>query len=86
MGMIETHMKKVPDDKTALQYATEVLDRAKEKIYEDGGDGCECEILTPAKFEQIWNDQENLKKTDEIKEKYRQLTSEGRVIFLEMDW
>lgn len=79
-------MKRVPEGKTAAQYAGEVHERAKEQIYEEGGDGCECEILTLAKFEEIWEDQENLKKTDEIKEKYRKLTEEGQVIYLEMDW
>lgn len=86
MGMIQTFMKRVPEGKTAAQYSGEVHERAKEQIYEEGGDGCECEILTPAKFEEIWEDQENLKKTDEIKEKYRKLTEEGHVIYLEMDW
>lgn len=86
MGMIQTFMKRVPEGKTAAQYAGEVHERAQQQIYEERGDGCECEILTLAKFEEIWEDQENLKKTDEIKEKYRKLTEEGQVIYLEMDW
>lgn len=89
MGMIQTLMKKVPDDKSADVFAGEVAARAKAQMDEDAGnshDGCDCRVLKLENFDEAWNDQENLKDTPEIREKYRQLTQEGRVILLEMDW
>ena len=89
MGMIQTLMKKVPDDKTPSQFVQEVQERALAQMNEDAGnshDGCECRVLEAQDFDVEWENQENLKKTLEIKEKYRNLTNEGRVILLEMDW
>lgn len=82
-------MKKVPDDKTPGEFAGEVEMRAQAQMDEDAGsshDGCDCRVLKPEDFDEAWNDQENLKDTEEVREKYRKLTEEGRVILLEMDW
>ena len=82
-------MKKVPEGKAPGVYAGEVEQRASRQMNEDAGtshDGCRCWVLKSDEFDEQWEAQENLKNTEEIKEKYRQLTSEGQVIVLEMDW
>jgi hypothetical protein len=89
MGMLQTIMKNTPEGKIPSEYAGEVYARAVAQMDEDSGsshDGCECWVLKPEQFDEYWESQENLKNTDEVREKYRKLTDEGRIIVLEMDW
>ena len=84
MGMIQTFIKKTPEGKTPWEFRSEVEKRLPE--YSVGADGAIVGFLTPDNFDEHWDNQENLKKTDEIRDKYRKLTSEGKVIFVEIDW
>jgi hypothetical protein len=84
MGMIQTMIKKVPDTKTVFEYLDEVRVRLPE--FSAGAESAEVDILSPAKFDEVWTDQDNLKDTPEIKDKYRRLTETGRVIYVEIDW
>ena len=43
-------------------------------------------IVTSEAFEEDWFNDEKLKKTGEIKAKYRKLAKNNRVLFLEVDW
>jgi len=87
--MLQTIMKNTPEGKTPSDYAGELYNRAVAQMDEDAGsshDGCECFVLKPEQFDEYWESQDNLKNTDEVREKYRNLTKEGRVVILEMDW
>jgi hypothetical protein len=42
--------------------------------------------LDESNFEEYWEHQENLKKNDEVKQKYLDLSKQGKVIFVEIDW
>ena len=43
-------------------------------------------IVTSETFEEDWFNDEKLKKTGEIKAKYKKLAKNNRVLFLEVDW
>lgn len=91
MGMLQVQMRKAPDGKTPTEFLREVEARCNVLASQGDADGDRPEgatafILTPEKFEETWASQENLKQTPEIKEKYRQLTLEGKVIVAEIDW
>ena len=97
MGMsIEYSMSRIGDEDTFLK-----LDEAKkicrkvvdnyisEVEYEDGKNAIDeynWHIVTPEGFEEDWFDDEKLKKTGEIKAKYKKLAKNNRVLFLEVDW
>jgi hypothetical protein len=56
---------------------------------EDGKDAVDeysWHISTSETFEEDWLNDERLKKTDEVKAKYRKLAENNRVLFLEVDW
>ena len=57
--------------------------------YEDGHDAIDdyaWHIVTPERFEKDWENDEKLKKTAEIKTKYKNLVKNNRVLFFEVDW
>jgi hypothetical protein len=39
-----------------------------------------------AEFEELWNEQQNIRDTPEIKSKYKELASKGQLIAVEIDW
>ena len=43
-------------------------------------------IVTPERLEKDWENDERLKKTDEIKAKYKNLVKNNRVVFFEINW
>ena len=43
-------------------------------------------IVTVEAFEEDWFNDERLKKTGEVKAKYKKLAKNNRVLFLEVDW
>lgn len=65
---------------------SEYIDDIKREDGEDAIDDYSWHIVTPETFEQDWENNENLKKTDEIKTRYKNLTKNNRVLFLEVDW
>ena len=97
MGMTtEYTMKRIGNEDTFLKLdeATRIC-QAKVAAYisdvkmEDGEEAIDdyaWHIVTPEKFEKDWENNENLKKTDEIKTKYKNLAKNNRVLFFEVDW
>jgi hypothetical protein len=91
MGMIVTYLKKTPEGKTPLEFCNECHRNVANLIANGDSDGDRPEggnasILKLEAFEEQWNTQENLRKNSEVKEKYRQLTAQGQVIVIEIDW
>lgn len=89
MGMIETRIKKTPAGMVPAQYLAFVqnnVNRLCSQGDEDGDrpEGGKAWIVTPEQFEEVWNDQENIKK--ELKDKYRLLVEQGQVVAIEIDW
>ncbi len=97
MGMTtEYTMKRIGNEDTFLKLdeATRIC-QAKVAAYisdvkmEDGEEAIDdyaWHIVTPERFEKDWENNENLKKTDEIKTKYKNLAKNNRVLFFEVDW
>lgn len=84
MGMIECWMKKVPDGVDTVKFLNTVVRNIRGS--EEEKEGFEVRRLQPEDFEWAWDSQDNLKKEEPIKEKYRELTKKDRVIFVEIDW
>ena len=93
---IEYRMGRIGDKDTFLKLdkATKIC-QAKFAEYisdvedEDGRDVIDdyaWHIVTPERFEADWKNDERLKKTDEIKAKYKNLVKNNRVVFFEIDW
>jgi len=86
IGNEDTFLK---SDEAAVKATNIVSEYIAEVVYEDGQDAIDSHswhIVTPDSFEQDWNDDERLKKTNEIKAKYKNLAKNNRVLFLEVDW
>ena len=76
-------------DKALKMCQAKVADYINEVKLEDGEEAIDdytWHIVTPQKFERDWENDENLKKTDEIKTRYKNLVKNNRVLFLEIDW
>jgi hypothetical protein len=88
MGMLETRIKKVPDGKNISELIHQI--RLELEDYFDRSDnscdGYEVEPLTEKNFEEVWEVQETYKNTPEIKEKYKTLAREGKLIYVEIDY
>ena len=97
MGMsIEYSMSRIGDEDTFLKLdkATQIcqakiaeyISDTKQEDGEEAIDDYAWHIVTPEGFEEDWFDDEKLKKTGEIKAKYKKLAKNNRVLFLEVDW
>jgi hypothetical protein len=87
-GMVETHMKKIPDG-VGRQEAFKRIHNWIAGMDEDSDvriTNSDVRILKEAEFEEAWEHQENLKKEPEIKEKYRLLAKEEKVLYIEIVW
>lgn len=84
MGMLETWMKRVPDGKQPHEFIKEVHDYMHD--YSEGADGYEVKWVNEENFDECWQEQENLKTSDQIREKYRDLSKQGKVVFVQIDW
>jgi len=87
-GMVETHMRKIPDGMSRFQAFREI-DNWLSNMSDDSDfriTSSDLKILKESEFEEAWEAQENLKKTPEIKEKYKNLTKEEKVIYIEIVW
>lgn len=84
MGMLQSLMKKSAEHQSGADFLAEVNGRLPD--FADGAEGASAWILTGAQFEQAWREQENLKQTAEVKERYRAFTAQGRVVFVEIEW
>ena len=92
MGMLQIQMKKTPAGMSPLEYSSFVHQNVANLCSrgdEDTGtrpEGANVWLLKPEQFEEYWTQQENLKQTPEVKEKYKKLTEQGQVVAVEIDW
>jgi len=86
--MLETRIKRVPEGKdrneTARQLRLELEDYFSD--YDNSCDDFKIGPLTGENFDEVWEVQETYKNTPEIKEKYRGLAKEGKLVYAEIDW
>ena len=93
---IEYSMSRIGDEDTfiKLDEATKIcqakiaeyISDTKQEDGEEAIDDYAWHIVTPEGFEEDWFNDERLKKTGEIKAKYKKLAKNNRVLFLEVDW
>jgi hypothetical protein len=84
MGMLETWMKKVPEDKQPHDFYKEVHSYMGD--YAEGADGYEIKWVTLDNFEECWEEQENLKRNSDVYNRYKLLAQNGKVVFVQIDW
>ena len=65
---------------------SEYISEVKMEDGEEAIDDYAWHIVTPERFEKDWENDEKLKKTKEIKTRYKNLVKNNRVLFLEVDW
>ena len=93
---IEYSMSRIGDEDTfiKLDEATKIcqakiaeyISDTKQEDGEEAIDDYAWHIVTPEGFEEDWFNDEKLKKTGEVKAKYKKLAKNNRVLFLEVDW
>ena len=86
--MLETRIERVPEGKDRNQTARQ-LRLELEDYFSDHDNSCddfEIGPLTEENFDEVWEVQETYKNTPEIKEKYRGLAKEGKLVYAEIDW
>ena len=86
--MLETRIKRVPEGKT-INEAARQLRMELDDYFSDHDNSCddfEVGALTEKNFDEVWEVQETYKNTPEIKEKYRGLAKEGKLVYAEIDW
>jgi hypothetical protein len=88
MGMVQTFLRKIPDNISIESFIEEVRSKVEENLNRDGEDyeKVVAYAVPVAEFEELWNEQENLNKTPEVKSKYKELASKGQLIAVEIDW
>jgi len=88
MGMLETQIKRIPEGKTKSEYIQNLLSQLEDHFsdYENSCDGYEVRTLTEENFNEVWEVQDTYKNTPEIKEKYKGLAKEGKLIYVEIDY
>jgi hypothetical protein len=88
MGMLQVTIKKVSDHIDANDMVKRMV-LSLEEYFNEYDNSCESYnvgVLREHNFEEIWEVQETYKKTPEIKEKYRNLAKEGKLVFIEIDY
>ena len=93
---IEYSMRRIGNEDTFLKLdeatricqakISEYISEVKMEDGEEAIDDYAWHIVTPEGFEEDWFNDEKLKKTGEIKAKYKKLAKNNRVLFLEVDW
>jgi hypothetical protein len=88
MGMLETRIKRVPEGKDRNETARQLRLELEEYFsdYDNSCDDFKIGPLTGENFDEVWEVQETYKNTLEIKEKYRGLAKEGKLVYAEIDW
>ena len=86
IGNEDTFLKLDEAQKICQAKFAEYISDVKLEDGEEAIDDYAWHIVTPEKFEQDWENDEHLKKTDEIKAKYKNLVKNNRVVFFEIDW
>ena len=82
----DTFIKLDEATKICQAKVAEYISDTKQEDGEEAIDDYAWHIVTPEGFEEDWFNDEKLKKTGEIKAKYKKLTKNNRVLFLEVDW
>ena len=88
MGMLQTMIRKIPDGKTSNEVIRNInseLDNHFDE-HDNSCDSYNVGILREHNFEEIWEVQETYKNTPEIKEKYKNLAKEGKLVYIEIDY
>ncbi len=86
--MLETQIKRIPDGMSSNEMIRK-LNIQLEDHFSDYDNSCEeynVGLLKEHNFENIWEVQDTYKNTPEIKEKYRNLAKEGKLIYIEIDY
>ncbi len=86
--MLETRIKRVPEGKNKQEYRDNLQSELDDFFSqrENSCDSCEVEYLNEQNFDEVWEVQETYKNTPEIKERYRGLAKEGKLVYVEIDW
>jgi hypothetical protein len=88
MGMLQTMIRKIPDGKTSNEVIRKINSEL-ENHFSDYDNSCESYnvgLLKEFNFDYIWDVQETYKNTPEIKEKYKNLAKEGKLVYIEIDY
>jgi hypothetical protein len=88
MGMLETRIRKVPDGMSSNE-AIKRINRDLEEYFDQRDNSCDgyhVDLLRESNFDEIWEVQETYKNTPEIKEKYKNIAKEGKLIYIEIDY
>ena len=88
MGMLETQIKRIPDGMTSNEMIRKVNIQLEDH-FSDYDNSCEeynVGLLKEHNFENIWEVQDTYKNTPEIKEKYKNLAKEGKLIYIQIDY
>ena len=93
---IEYSMSRIGDEDSFLELdeakkmSRKVVDNYISEVEDEDGkiaiDEYSWHIVTVEAFEEDWFNDERLKKTGEIKAKYKKLAKNNRVFILEVDW
>ena len=86
IGNEDTFLKLDKAHKMCQAKIAEYISDTKQEDGEEAIDDYAWHIVTPEGFEEDWFNDEKLKKTGEIKAKYKKLAKNNRVLFLEVDW
>ena len=78
MGMIQTLLQRLPDGTPPEKFITDVQRRLP--AFAEGAEHWKAWFLKLEEFEEAWTEQDNIKKTAEIKERYRLAASAGWVV------
>lgn len=88
MGMLQTILRKVPDGKTSNDVIKSInIDLQNHFSEHDNScDEYKVGLVNANNFDEIWQVQETYKDTPEIKEKYRAIAKDGRLVYAEIDY
>lgn len=86
--MLETQIKRIPEGKTKTEYIQILLNQLEDHFadYDSSCESYEVKTLTGENFDEVWEVQDTYKNTPEIKEKYRGLAKEGKLVYIEIDY
>ena len=86
IGDEDTFLKLDKATKICQAKIAEYISDTKQEDGEEAIDDYAWHIVTPEGFEEDWFNDEKLKKTGEVKAKYKRLAKNNRVLFFEIDW
>jgi len=86
IGNEDTFLKLDKAQQICQAKVAEYISEIKLEDGEEAIDDYAWHIVTPERFEKDWENDEKLKKSAEIKTRYKNLVKNNRVLFLEVDW